>query len=268
MLIERLQGLKKYLQFRLKSKPRGGHGIHSPFVYDLYTQCIDVKSKKAIFDRIETIRKELLRDKSSIQLNDLGSGTKSKTNTITTVADIAKRSSAPKYKAQLLHRLTAYLKPETAIELGTSLGISTMYIASGFDKVKVYSIEGDTTLSKLAIENFNKIGLANVNQINGDFDAKLPEVLSEVQNVGIAYIDGNHNEEATLRYFKLLLAKANGDTLIIFDDIRWSKEMENAWNNICADENVSISIDMFDCGLAFSRKGVVKQHFVLRYGPF
>jgi len=103
MLIEGLQGLKKYLQFRLKSKPRGGHGIHSPFVYDLYTQCIDVKSKNAIFDRIETIRKELLRDKSLVQLNDLGSGTKAKASNITTVADIAKRSSAPKYKAQLLY---------------------------------------------------------------------------------------------------------------------------------------------------------------------
>lgn len=268
MLSKGLQGLKKYLQFRLKSKPRGGHGIHSPFVYDLYTQCIDVKSKNAIFDRIETIRKELLQNKSSVQLNDLGSGTKSKANNITTIADIAKRSSAPKYKAQLLYRLTAHLKPENVIELGTSLGISTMYIASGFDKTKVFTIEGDITLSKLAGENFNKIGLTNVNQINGNFDAKLPEVLSGIQNVGIAYIDGNHTEEATLKYFKLLSAKANGDTLIIFDDIRWSKGMENAWNNICSDENVSISIDMFDCGSAFFRKGVVKQHFVLRYGPF
>lgn len=268
MLIEGLQSFKKYFNFRLKSKRRGGHGIHSPFVYDLYTQCIDVKSRKAIFDTIETIRKELLRDKSSVQLNDLGSGTKTKANCIITIADIAKRASVPSYKGMLLHRLTAYLKPETVIELGTSLGVSTMYIASGFDKVKVHTIEGDGNLSSRAIENFNKIGLTNVNQINGSFDDKLPKVLSGIQNVGIAYIDGNHTEEATIRYFKLLSAKANGDTLIIFDDIRWSKGMENAFNTICADENVSISIDMFDCGLAFFRKGVVKQHFVLRYGPF
>ncbi|HCT31362.1 MAG TPA: SAM-dependent methyltransferase [Bacteroidales bacterium] len=268
MLIEGLNGLKKYFNFRLKSKPRGGHGIHSPFVYDFYTQCIDVKSKKEIFDKIETVRKELLLDKSFIELNDLGSGTKTKAKSIATVADIAKRNSAPSYKGKMLHRLTAYLKPETVIELGTSLGISTMYIASGLDTVKVYTIEGDSNLSKLAIKNFNKIGLTNVNQINGDFDAKLPELFSEIKSVGIAYVDGNHTEEATLRYFKLLSARANSDTLIIFDDIRWSKGMESAWNTICNDENVSISIDMFDCGLAFFRKGVVKQHFTLRYGPF
>lgn len=268
MLIEGLQSFKKYFNFRLKSKPRGGHGIHSPFVYDLYTQCIDVKSNKAIFDSIETIRKVLHNDKSIIELNDLGSGSKSKINSITTIADIAKRSSAPSYKGKLLHRLIAYLKPETAIELGTSLGISTMYIASGFDKTKVYTIEGDIALSKRAAENFNKIGLTNVDQIIGDFDTKLPEVLSEIQTLGLVYIDGNHSEEATLRYFKLLSTKVNSNTLIILDDIRWSNGMEKAWNTICADENVSISIDMFDCGLVFFRKGVVKQHFMLRYGPF
>ena len=268
MLIEGLQVLKKYFNFRLKSKPRGGHGIHSPFVYDLYTQCIDVKSKKAIFERIETVRKELLRDKSTIQLNDLGSGSKIKAKSSTTVASIAKRTSVPKYKGELLHKLSSYFKPKLIIELGTSLGISTMYLASGYNESKVYTIEGDSSLSKLAIENFNKIGLTNVNQINGDFDIRLPEVLSEIQKIGIAFIDGNHSEEATLKYFKLLSVKANSDTLIIFDDIRWSKGMEKAWNNICNDENVSISIDLFDCGLVFFRKGVVKQHFTLRYGPF
>ncbi len=266
MLFEGIKGLIKYFNFRIKSKSRGGHGIHSPFVYSLYTECIDVKSKNKIFEKIETIRKELLHDKTSVEIKDFGAGSKTKTSY--TIANVVKKASVQKHKGQLLYRLTAYLKPKTVIEFGTSLGISTMYIASGFDDAKVYTIEGETTLSKKASDNFNKLGLANVNQINGNFDDTLPELLLELQNVGIAYIDGNHTEEATIRYFNLLSTKVNSESLIIFDDIRWSKGMENAWNTICSDENVSISIDMFDCGLVFFRKGIVKQHFVLRYGLF
>jgi hypothetical protein len=102
----------------------------------------------------------------------------------------------------------------------------------------------------------------------GDFDIKLHELLIKVGRVDLVYIDGNHTEEASLRYFQMIAKVANNDTLIIFDDIRWSIGMENAWNNICNDLNVSISIDLFNCGLVFFRKGVVKQHFNLRYGPF
>lgn len=264
----RVHDIIEYLNFRANSKSRGGHGIHSPFIYELYTQSIDIDSKVEIFNRIEKIRKELLKNKTIISKDDFGAGSKQSNSKEQTIKDITKLSAVKPFTGRLLYRLVNYLKPDSIIELGTSVGVSTCYLAAGNDKSKVYSLEGDKSLVKIAAENLNKLGLGNVNVICGDFDTQIPILLSEISKCGIIFIDGNHTEEATLRYFKYFSEKADSDTLIIFDDIRWSNGMQSAWKNICDDKNVSISVDLFNCGLAFFRKGVVKQHFNLRYGPF
>jgi len=268
MLRYKIRILIKFINFRLKSKPKGGHGIHSPFVYELYTNCIDTKTKESIFDKIESLRKELLKNTNSISIKDLGMGPSQGTSSDQTIGKTVKKVSVNPYMGELLYRLSKYLKPESIIELGTSTGFSTMYLASGYLNAKVTSIEGDSQLAALAKENFNKLGISNVTIINGEFDSELPKLLVNTEKIDLVFIDGNHSKEATIRYFKLILEKANSDTLIIFDDIRWSEDMENGWNNICNDSNVSISIDLFNCGLVFFRKGIVKQHFNLRYGPF
>jgi predicted O-methyltransferase YrrM len=268
MINEGLIKLKKYLKFRTKSKSRGGHGIHSPFVYDLYTKCIDTHEHSEYFRKIESLKKLLRRDHSSLQPTNFGAGSKSIANPNITIGKIAKQSSVSHFQGRLIYRLVKYFKPKNIIELGTSLGISTAYLSAGNSDSKVFSIEGDNAFAELAKKNLNKLGLNNVTVINGDFDSHLPEILSKMERVGLVFIDGNHTEEATIRYFQMLSKVADNDTLIIFDDIRWSIGMENAWNNICSDLNVSISIDLFNCGLVFFRKGVVKQHFNLRYGPF
>ncbi|MHC1702423.1 MAG: O-methyltransferase [Tenuifilaceae bacterium] len=267
MFSETLRFLKDYYNFRKISKPLGGHGIHSPFVYDLYTLAIDSDKKEAIFDSIDRLRNNLLKDKTSIAKSVYGAKT-SKTENKTTVSEVAKRTSVPPYMGRLLYRLVNYFQPATIIELGTSTGISTLYLAAGNQDSQVFTIEGDPNLSRIASENLNKLATKNVSLITGDFDAELPSLLSKIEKIDLVFIDGNHTEEATLRYFKILSEKAHSNSLIIFDDIRWSDSMKNAWRNICDDQSVSISIDLFNCGLVFFRKGVVKQHFNLRYGPF
>jgi len=267
MFSETLRFLKDYYNFRKKSKSRGGHGIHSPFLYDLYTLAIDSDNKETIFDSIDRLRNKLLKDKTSIAKSVHGAKT-SFTDKKTTISEVAKRTSVPPYMGRLLYRLVNYFKPTTIIELGTSLGISTMYLASVNHGCQVYTIEGDPILSRIASENLNKLAIKNVSLITGDFDIELSSLLSKIEKVDLVFVDGNHTEEATLRYFKVLSEKAHDNSLIVFDDIRWSDSMKNAWRNICDDQNVSISIDLFNCGLVFFRKGVVKQHFNLRYGPF
>ncbi|RPH34071.1 MAG: SAM-dependent methyltransferase [Bacteroidales bacterium] len=268
MLLENIRFLKKYINFRLKSTPRGGHGIHSPFVYDLYTNCIDIKQKEAIFEAIETLRKEMINNSNPIPTSSFGLGTRIIDSSEQTVGKVVKTAATPPYMGQLLYRLVKYLKPQSIIELGTSAGFGAMYLARGDLNTSVTTIEGDTMLAKIASENFNKLGIGNVTLINGEFELELPKILANTEKIGLIFIDGDHSEEATLRYFKLCSEKANHDSLILIDDIRWSQGMENAWNTISQNENVSISIDLFNCGLAFFRKGVAKQHFNLRYGPF
>jgi len=268
MIKGNINRFKEYFNFRINSKPRGGHGIHSPFVYDLYTQCIDLNSKSEDFTRIETIRETMLKNKTAIPQSGFGAGSKNLKKGKVTIGDITKQTSIPPYMGQLLFSLVRYFKPDTIIELGTSLGISTLYLAAGYRSSKVISIEGDEAIATKANENINKLGFNDVSVICGDFDTQIHSILNKVEKIGIVFIDGNHTEEATMRYYKLFSERSNNETLIIFDDIRWSDGMQKAWNNICEDKNVSISIDLFNCGLVFFRKGIVKQHFTLRYGPF
>lgn len=266
MFSETIYFLKDYYKFRRISKPRGGHGIHSPFVYDLYTQVIDISRKESIFEDIETLRKKLLNNKTIAVKSSFGAG--SIINSKTSLNEIAKKASVSPYLGRLLFRLANYFKPKTIIELGTSLGISTLYLAAANNESKVYSIEGDSALTKIASENLNKLGVTNVSLITGDFDNELAVLINKIENIGMVFIDGNHTEDATVKYFNLILEKTNHDSFIIFDDIRWSEGMRKAWQSICTDERVSISIDLFNCGIVFFRKGIVKQHFNLRYGPF
>jgi predicted O-methyltransferase YrrM len=78
------------------------------------------------------------------------------------------------------------------------------------------------------------------------------------------FVDGNHQKEATLRYFKLCLPKVHENSLLIFDDIYWSRGMKEAWNEIKAHPEVTVTVDLFWIGLVYFRKGQVKEDFVIK----
>lgn len=267
MIRDSFKLLHDYLFFRLNSKPKGGFGVHSPFVFDLYTKVIQNDFNKAIFEEIEKIRKSYRKNTSEVLASHYGAGSRIGNRKLT-FGTVAHSISVPPYLGRLLHRLTVYYQPKTILELGTSLGFSTMYIASGNSSSKLISIEGDVSLAENAMNNFNKVGLANITIIQGDFNVRLPEFLDSISTVDMAFIDGDHSEESILRYYNLIKKKAGDNSIFIFDDIRWSKGMGNAWAKISGDNEVSISIDLFRCGIVLFRKGIIKQHFLFRFGPY
>jgi predicted O-methyltransferase YrrM len=87
-----------------------------------------------------------------------------------------------------------------------------------------------------------------------------------MSRIDLAFIDGNHRKEPTLRYFETILPKTHEGSCIVFDDIHWSSEMEEAWELIRKDERVKLSIDLFFIGIVFFRTEFrEKQHFSIRY---
>jgi predicted O-methyltransferase YrrM len=254
----------RYLVYLLRSKTK--HGVHSPFVYKLLTDVIQAREEKFYaYDKIEYLRSVLLKNNKEINITDLGAGSKINSSRRRKISDIAISSAKPAKYAQLLFRLVNFQKPKTIIELGTSLGISTAYLASPFKTTEVISLEGCNETAAIAAENFRKLGLQNIKLITGNFDATFPGILKSMESVDFVFIDGNHTKEATLRYFNACLEKAHTNTVLIFDDIHWSVEMEEAWKIICSNEKLSASIDLFFIGLVFFRTGQVKEHFVLRF---
>lgn len=263
-MIATIKFILKYVYYLLRSKTP--HGVHSPFVYKLFSEAIRTSDEKFYaFDKIEYLRSLLLKNKNEINITDLGAGSKINKSRQRKISDIAKSSAkSPKY-GQMLFRIVNFLKPKNIIELGSSLGISTAYLASPIKTTQVFSLEGCSETAQIAAKNFKKLDLPNIKLILGNFDNTLPILLNSFESVDFVFIDGNHTKEATLRYFNQCLNKINEDTLLIFDDIHWSKEMEEAWKIIYTNEQVCVSIDLFFVGFVFFRKGQIKEHFILRF---
>lgn len=261
--MEKLRLLKDYLIYLFKSTNQ--HGIHSPFFYELYSNVIKDKTPFYSYADIESIRAMLLLSNQKINVTDFGAGSKLTTSNQRKISSIVKNAAKlPKY-GQLLFRLVNRFKPSTVLEIGTSLGISTMYLAAPSKKTNVITIEGCPTIARIAKINFQKIGFENINLHNGNFDEVLPKILSEKAALDMVFFDGNHTEKATITYFNWCLEKANEQSVFVFDDIYWSEEMKNAWHTIKNNPKVTSTIDLFFLGVVFFNPDFTKEHFVLRF---
>jgi len=245
--------------------------LHSPFVFDLYNSCIKHGASNSDFDAIEKLRSELQHDDRIIIQNDLGAGADKGNIKKNTISHFAKHHAKPARIAQIIYRLIGRCNYKNIIELGTSLGISSCYEASalkrnfGSDEVNFTTIEGATEIANIAAQNFRKMRLDNYIKLQvGNFDDVLPDVLKSYQTIDMAFVDGNHRYAPTISYFKQFLTKKHNDSLLIFDDIYWSKEMTKAWEEIKLHPDVTVTIDLFFIGLVFFRKEQQKEHFKLR----
>ncbi len=256
----------KYLNYYAKSSNSKGHGMHSPFVFELIDEVLNDKRSFYAYENIEGLRQALLMDDRILQIEDLGAGSRTIKENTRTVATIAKSSLKPKKYSQLLFRIVDHYQPQTIIELGTSLGLTTAYLASAKTDAKVITMEGASSIANIAKENFSKLKLNNIDLKQGNFDDVLPVTLSSLSTVDLAFIDGNHRYQPTVNYFNQLLAKSNNYSILILDDIHWSKEMEQAWQYVQDHQAVTMTIDLFFIGIVLLRDEFkIKQHFSVRF---
>lgn len=253
---------KDYLLHRLSAKTR--HGTHSPFVYKLADEVIYDKRQYEDYHIIEAQRKRLLQDDTMIQVTDLGAGSHLNKDRTKKVKQIAKNALKSPALAQLIFRLAKFSNPDLIIELGTCLGITTSYLSKAAPKAKVITIEGCPQTAAVAAKNFEELHLSNIKLEVGNFDHILPAILNAQQELDFVYIDGNHRKDATLNYFRWCLPKVHEHTMLIFDDIYWSAGMKEAWAEIKAHPQVTITVDLFWIGLVFFKKGQAREDFKLK----
>ena len=256
---------KKYFKYYTTASNGRGHGVHSPFVYEFITNVLQDKSSNPVFNKIEDRRKDLLSDKSVIQIEDFGAGSAVLPFKSRVVGQTAKVSLKSKKYSQLLFKIVKYFQAKTVVELGTSFGITTSYLASA-TYGKVYTFEGASSIANIARQTFSHLNLTQIDIIQGDFAKTLTNKLQAIGQVDIAFLDGNHRKNPTIEYFNLFKDHINENSILIFDDIHWSKGMEEAWEEIKNDSQVTLTIDLFFIGLVFFRKNFKeKQHFTIRF---
>lgn len=241
------------------------HDAHSPFVFALVNEVLRKRTPRAEYADIEKLRAEVLADRRMIAVTDLGAGSRRGHTQERQVSEIARNSLKPRRQVEMLARLVRYFKPATVLELGTSLGITSLYLSRAAGYGRIHTIEGCPAIAAIAQRNFSTHRAENIASHVGPFAEQLPGILSSMERLDFAFIDGHHATEPTLDYFEQCLAKAHNDTVFIFDDIHWSEGMEDAWAAIKSHPKATVTIDLFHFGIVFLRKEQQREDFVLRY---
>jgi len=255
----------RFVDFLLHSGNR--YRVHSPFLYSLIGEVIRADKPADGGEEIGQIRQECLKSKEIINKTDFGNGGIQGHGIIYPVRlrRLVMTSLTSPRHARRLYRLARFIKAERILEIGTSLGLTTAYLARANPGARIITLEGCPELSRKAREHFKWLGLENIEVMEGRFEDTLPKALDRLGSVDLVFIDGNHRKEAMLYYYEKCLAHSGNDTVMVFDDIRASAGMEQAWELVWQKQEVRISLDFFFTGWVFFRKESSKQHFRLRY---
>ncbi|MFT4205427.1 MAG: class I SAM-dependent methyltransferase [Chitinophagaceae bacterium] len=269
-MFSKIELAKKYLRYWVSASNGKGHGTHSPFVYDFIRKVLMDKKPRPDFAAIEQLRQQLRKDDTLLEIKDFGAGSRVDDHKTRAVSNIAKAALKPAKYAQLFYKIIQHYHYKNRLELGTSLGVTTSYLASAERGGAVFTFEGAPSVAAVARNNFGQLGWQNIQLTEGNFDETLPLFLERFKATGakldFCFVDGNHREQPTIDYYEQLLPLTHNDSVVILDDIHWSQGMENAWYNVVARPEVTLSIDLFFIGLVFFRKeNKEKEHFTIRY---
>ncbi|HSF44501.1 MAG TPA: class I SAM-dependent methyltransferase [Chitinophagaceae bacterium] len=293
-MYSKFQLVSKYLGYRLNASNGRGHGMHSPFVYSMIREIFMDRNYYPAYERPELYKKKLLDDETLLDVQDFGAGSSSVKTRERRVSEIARTSSKHQRYSRLIYRIASYYQCKYILEMGTSLGVTSSYLAQVPGLEKLVTMEGADAIADIAareLEAYQTVHLvrgefqgrvdASVipdkegsrrqtvgsrDDIDAGYKTNLVHALDLLPQLDLAFIDGNHRLVPTLQYFETIMTKTHEGSIIIFDDIHWSSEMETAWEKIRNDERVKLSIDLFFIGLVFFRKAFKeKQHFTISF---
>jgi predicted O-methyltransferase YrrM len=251
--------LKSAAKYYLKSDTI--FNIHSPFVFEFVRDILEDKRNFYAFELIKKLKYEFSKNETIVDIIDLGAGSLLTNSNKRTISTIAKNSVASEQKLHFLFKLCNKYKPQSVLELGTSLGISSLVMQLANTTSHITTIEGDNSLASFACTMHSKNQLEEIEIVNAPFDNYL-ESLNPNKTFDLILIDGNHAYKPTTNYFKKLLQHINNESIMIFDDINWSADMRMAWEEIKSDNLVTLSIETFEYGvLFFKAEFKEKQHF-------
>lgn len=244
----------RYLAFYGQAKTR--YDIDSPFVSTFVQEIIEDKRTFYAFSLIHWLRRELRKDKRVLQIKDHGAGSMVARSASRSVRHIAKHGAIHERQGRYLFRMAHFYHPSIMLELGTSLGVSSLYLALADSRQKLITVEGSADIAERAAETFYQLRLQNISLIQDTFDQALTDIRKEKLRLDLLYLDGDHRKGSSLRYFRQSLPLLHDKSIFIIADIYWSKEMQAAWKEIKQHPKVRVAIDLFDFGVLFYDPGV------------
>ncbi len=252
-----------FIGYLLRSKHRYGHGVHSPFAYEFISKVLFDRAIYPEYKVLQTLRNELKKSPEKLPVQDIGSVSVHFMKEYRKVSSLTCISSVNQKYSELLFKISRFYKPATIVELGTSIGLSALYLAKGSPESKVITVEGNQSLSQFASGLFRKCQVDNIIQIDGLFDDQLEKLKRDYSMPELVFVDGNHSYEPTLRYFEYFSSQMKTG-ILIFDDINWSHEMRKAWKEIKRNRKARVTFDLFYMGIVILNDSISPGHYRVR----
>ncbi len=256
----KFQFARAYARYLAAGKSRWS--VHSPFLYELIEEVIRKKSYDHKLDSLLQWQDSLRGNPGRLAWEELGAGKKVNKKRI---KRFYRQTLRPFSQYRILSGLVRFTKAREVLELGTGLGLSTLALAAGNDHVRVHSIEGNKALCDFVRIHSTPYHNGNIEFMHGRIGSTLALVLPKMKKVDLVFLDGNHRYHPSIRYYDLLRPYLHESSLLVLDDIHWSRGMEWAWEELSARPEVGLSVDLFHFGLLFFRQDLEKRHFILRY---
>ncbi len=252
--------IKSYLTHWLNAVD--AHSIHSPFFFDFYNKVIKKDNQNlSEFAVIEELRHKLLVNTTEVTINDLGAKSPHFKKDSRTLSRIAETSLSPASYCMLYHRIIHHIEATQILELGTSMGITTLYLAEK-NNAHVTTFEGNPAMINVALTHFEYLNTENIELVEGNLDSELSNYLLKPVKIDFVLMDANHRYEPTMRYFNLLSRRMADKGVIVIDDIHYSEEMNRAWKELSNHQLVYGSVDLFRCGILFFDPALNRQHYI------
>lgn len=257
----------KYIVYKFIARHRKGFGIHSPFTFALLNKTFREKIPSSVKEKARDYKKGFLSNKEVLPRSILGAGAllHNGERKKALVSQIMRQTAIPSHYGNLLYLLSKHFGTDGILELGTGLGMSTLYLAIGAPSGTVVSVEGHQPYAQRAEQELKKVDVNNVRIVTAQFEEALEKLKSERKQFGLFYIDGDHTLSSTISNFERCIDISTQNAIFIFDDIHWSDEMEQAWKTIKQHAKCRISMDLFRMGIVFINEKFLKQDYIVRY---
>lgn len=257
---ERLRYWGKYLQYLFRSKHRRGYGIHSPSLFYLVSKIIEDDNSYYCFDKVESLRTFLIKTNKEIPTE--GEGGKRK------VKDLIKSQNFSPVYDQLLFRLVNHFKPRTVLEVGDTIGLSTLYLALSDSRRNIYSVGDSAELSRFSCQLLKKNDIENVHLKHGVEKDNIRRILKEMAVVDFIYFGREVTSEKIRMVSNALGELVTSQTVVIMSDIYRTSEKEHVWGELKKHPRVRVALELFHYGILICNEELQKEEFNLFFLPF
>jgi len=257
-IIPKANTLRKSILIYRRIRHRKGHGVHSPFVFNLITKVIEEKSPYYTFHEIELLRKRLSFKEERITYPDRHHKGKLRTRSIARI--VAQEAINPKHGA-LLFRLTNYFKPEHILQIGPSMGLSALYLSSYRTGVNCIALEHVKEFATISQWVYQQAFRNPVTLQVGAYEEILPPVLSSLKQLDFVYFNTATETFENEWIFKTCLEHIHARTVFMIKGIKSNKEMRELWQQVLARPEVTVTIDLYSMGLVFFNPKLHKRNY-------